>query len=225
MIKDLNVNDYYFHSIIHGAEEGLQVIDNIIKMGAIKSPQSLGTKARIGCHDKSDICLSHITKSNILQGTISCFDIYVPRLISFVIDREVSKSCQLYKPANAPIEEIILTNYEKKTNLYDEYRTKKDIPIEYIKGVCIPYYNLVENPLIFIPFIVEDILMGYYNGTLDNYTINLILQNEMSKEAYDKRVVVLNKYIDNLEHIFEIYKVNIPIYYYENESSPKLILR
>lgn len=225
MIKDLNVNDYYFHSIIHGAEEGLQVIDNIIKMGAIKSPQSLGTKARIGCHDKSDICLSHITKSNILQGTISCFDIYVPRLISFVIDREVSKSCQLYKPANAPIQEIYFYNDAKKTNLYDEYRTKKDIPLEYIKGICIPYYNLVEDPMIFIPFIVEDILMDYYNGNLDNDIINLILQNETTEEAYDKRVVALNKYIDNLERIFETYRVNIPIYYYENEPSPKLILR
>lgn len=225
MIKDLNINDYYFHSIIHGAKEGLQIIDNIVKTGAIKSPQSLGTKARIGCHDKSDICLSHITKTNILEGTVSCFEIYVPRLTSFVIDKEVSKRCQLYKPKNAPINEIFFYNDDKKTNLYDEYRTKKDIPLDYIKGVCIPYYNLIENPLVFVPFIMEDILMDYYNGTLDNSIINLILKNEVTKEAYDKRLAFLNEYIDNLKSIFENYQVNIPIYYYESESSPKLILR
>lgn len=225
MIKDLNINNYYFHSIIHGINEGLEVINNIAKMGAIKSSQSLGVKARFGCHHESDICLSHITEVKSMPEAISCFDIYVPRLTSFVIDRNISQVCKIYKPVVAANEEIILNNNYNKTNLYDEYRTKDNIPIEYIRGLCIPYHSLTIDPLVFVPFVVEEILMSYYNGFLDSRIHDLILMRETTKEAYDKRVNILNNYIEKLEEIFNLYDLDIPIYYYESEPNSKLVLR
>lgn len=225
MIKNLNINNYYFHSIIHGVNEGLKVIDNIVKTGAIKSPHSLGVKARFGCHNESDICLSHLTKTKMIPGTISCFDIYVSRLTSFVVDKKISQKCRIYKPKVTTTEEIFFNMSDNKTNLYDEYRTKDDIPIEYIKGLCVPYNSLVKDPLIFVPFVVEELLMGYYNGYLDGETRELILTKEATKEAYNRRVDILNNYIGKIEEIFNSCHIDMPIYYYESSSNPKLILR
>ncbi len=225
MIKNLNINDYYFHSLIHGANEGLKVVDDILKAGAIKSPQSLGVRARVGCHYPNEICLSQVTSGVIKPDTISCFDIYVPRLTSLMIDKEVSKKCHIFKPQVVTTEEAFWCHSNSKTNLYDEYRTNNDIPIEYIKGLCIPYHNLVNDPLAFVPFIVEDILMAYYNGNLDGYYQESVLNSESSKQAYDRRRDILNSYVVQLQKILQDNHFDVPIYYCENDNDRKLVLR
>lgn len=225
MILNLNINDYYFHSIIHGAQEGLQVIDNIIKTGAIKSPESLGVEARFGCHRANEICLSRVTNGNVKCGSISCFDIYVSRLTSLIIDKEISNRFQLIKPKVITTEEIFLHNYNNQTNLYDEYRINNDIPIEYVKGICIPYKNLLNLPLTFVPFVVEDILMAYYNGGLDNFYRESVLNKEEGQQAFDRRKYFLDRYICQLETILHNYHFDVPIYCYDDDSDKKLVLR
>lgn len=223
MIKNLNINDYYFHSIIHGAKEGLKVINNIMKTGAIKSPQSLGVEAREGCHRPNEICLSHITKNAIKYDTRSCFDIYVSRLTSFIIDKEISEKFQIVKPKVITTIESFLYNYNDKTNLYDEYRTTNDIPLEYIKGICIPYKNLLNLPLTFVPFVCEDILIAYYNGNLDWHYREKVLNKESGQQAFDRRKYFLDAYIDKLQSILQKYHSDISIYHYQNDN--QLVLR
>lgn len=223
MIKNLNINDYYFHSIIHGAKESLKVINNIMKTGSIKSPQSLGAEFREGCHRPNEICLSHITQNAIEYDTRSCFDIYVARLTSFIIDKEIAQKFQIVKPKVITTDEIFLGNYDDKTNLYDEYRTTHDIPVEYIKGVCIPYKDLLNLPLTFVPFVIEDILIAYYNGDLDWRYRERVLDKERGQQAFERRKHFLDDYIDKLQSILQKYHSDIPIYHYQNDN--QLILR
>lgn len=225
VLKHLNVNNCYFHSIIHGANESLKIIDSIFNDGAIKSPESLGVKVRPGCHLASDICLSKITKSRLVKNTHSCFDIYVSRLTSLIIDKEISKKQRVIKPTVISTGEAFLQENGNKTNLYDEYRVREDIFLEYIKGICIPYHNLINDPLTFVPFVVDQILMMYYNGLLDYEYKNKVLREEGTKEAREKRISILDNYIGSIEKLVKDYQLDIPIYLYENSKSPRLVLR
>lgn len=228
MIKNLCVNSCYFHSIIHGHDKGLEVIDNIFKTGAIKSPASLGINdTRYGCHKATDICLSKATKKTTKQGVFSCFDLYVSGLTSFIIDKDISKKQKIIKPRVLPVNKLF-GNIERgnTTNLYDEYRTNDDIKLEDILGICIPYDKLVNDPFACCMFVVEEILMGYYNCLLGRNAENEIRAKGQGEDKLKLRKELIELYIEEVIKSKNKYGVDLPIYLYkENNNKKELVLR
>lgn len=221
-MSDLRINDCFFHSIIHGEEKSLKVIKGILGDKAIRSPKSLGVKARFGCHKEDDICLSKVTKEKNVHGLISCFDLYLPRLTTFIIDKNVKNNQRIIKPNIVPVDKLYKYKEGTATNLYDEYRTKEDIPLDYVKGICIPYNNLVEDPVLFMQFLCEDILMAYYNGELYQCVIEQIRNEQTNDKAKKLRIDCLEEYIKKVKKLLVDNDTEIPIYNYDNR---KFILR
>lgn len=224
-MSDIIINSCYFHSIIHGCDKSLEVMDSILKMGYIKSPKSLGVKARSGCHKESEICLSKVTPSKNKKEIFSCFELYLPKLTSFVIDKSVSSHQKIIKTKCVPTTELHKHTEGTVTNLYDEYRTREDISLDYIKGICIPYNNLVNDPFQFLQFVNEEILMAYYNGLLDYYLIEEIKREQSDIIFKNSRIELLELYIKKLEVLLHEYDRRIPIYHYNIDAGKKCLIK
>ena len=228
-IKELNVNDYYFHSIIQGAKKAFEVIDGVIDKNGILPPKKIENCSRIGCNTSDEICLSHITnfKGN-KDNYLSCFDIYVPRLMSFVIDKSFGFDYKIKKSpilSTAAVFKLVEKDNKKYTNLYDEYRTKNKIPFSYIKGLCFPYNDLLYNPMSFLTFIDEQSQVEFYNGYIYKDAIEYY-NNALLYTGMEKRIEFMEKYIYSIKMLFEQKNVDLPIYFYEqNDTERKLVLK
>lgn len=221
-INNLNVNDYYFHSIIAGCERSFSILKNILITGAIKSPKSLKIRGRVGCNKVDEICLSANTKINNPKIYTSCFDLYLSRLVTLIIDKEYSKKYKVIKPKVITTKEIFSSDEYingNVTNLYDEYRTRNDIPLKYIKGVSIPYNNLIDDPICFLTFASEEALMEYYNYGLDFNIIRSFAIEKSTEEEKKARIKSLENYIACINKLFEAAQLDIPIYTYENDKN------
>ena len=224
-INEIDINECYFHSIIHGAKESFVILDSIISNKAILSPRILHKKVNRGCHKDNEICLSHITdKPSNIEDYLSCFDIYVSRLMSFIIDKEIARKNNLYKPELLSTSDIFdcSINNSSYTNLYDEYRAIGRIPFKYIKGICIPYNQIINDPYIYLTFLNEEEQIKYYNGyvyleDIDKYKLN---NNKISDK--NKRIQFMDKYIDSVEKLIKFYNIKLPIYLYDDK---KLVLK
>ena len=224
-IKSLNVNDYYFHSIIRDWKNSFYTIRGIIEKGEIESPKILGMDKRFGCHDIDDICLSCKTVKKDNNNYESSFNLYLPRTITLIIDKEFSKEHLVVKPKNITTKELF-SNYEyidkHYTNIYDEYRTKESISIDYIRGISIPYNNLINDPISFMMFASEDILIDYYTCGIEPIVIRQILDLKSDNISKMERKRLLDNYLIMLNYLLKQSNTELPIYNYEKNK--KLIL-
>lgn len=225
IINNLDINDYYFHSIIRGWENSFYTLKSILEKRKIESPKLLGIDKRFGCHDEDDICLSCNTNISNAKRYESSFKLYLPRTITLIIDKEFSKDHLVVKPETISTKELFSNSkYIDKhyTNIYDEYRTKEPISIDYIKGISIPYNNLVNDPVCFMMFACEDILIDYYTCGLDCIIVKQILDLKSNNLSKMERKKILDNYLLKLYKLLEYSDTNLPIYNYENNK--KLIL-
>ena len=163
-IKNIKVNEYYFHSIIHGAQNTLKTLDGIFSSGSISSPKYRNINKRFGCNSLDEVCLSSQRKVSNVNLYKSCFDLYLNELVTLIIDKSIKKNARIYQPKLVTTDEIFLMfNTEGYTNLYDEYRTKDIITTDYIKGISIPYEALATDPFLFVKLLDEE-MRNYLGG-------------------------------------------------------------
>ena len=223
-IKELDINDYYFHSIVHDGSMSFNVIRKIISDRAILSPKLQHSVVTNSCHKDNEICLSHITEDPNNSEYRSCLDIYVNRLMSFIIDKNFSKKNKVYKPELLPTSVIFEKKgtIDKYTNLYDEYRTIGRIPFKYIKGLCIPYKELINNPVKFLTFMDDFSQVAFYNGYFPQEYYDILYEEKNNEKSYIKRVDSMDNYIECLNEMIKKSNAQLPIYYYDDK---KLVLK
>lgn len=228
-IEKLDVTDFYFHSIIQGAKNAFRVVDGVIGKKGILPPKQINNFHRIGCNALDEVCLSKVTETKYNDSNyLSCFDIYVPRLMSFIIDKKFDIKHRVKKPTLISTDDIFdLSDEENKkcTNLYDEYRTKGRIPFKYIKGLSIPYEDLINNPIIYLTFVDDLAQVQFYNGYFTKQEIDSYLKIHSTNKKMKKRKEFIEEYIYLIESLIQQRDVNLPIYFYEHENDRKLILK
>ena len=226
-IKELNINDYYFHSIIRGANKTFDTIDSVISSRALLSMKLQHKQVINGCHKDNEICLSSVTDEPLnAEEYRSCFDIYVPRLVSLVIDKEVSKKQKIIKPELLSTTEIFnsIGMNNSYTNLYDEYRTIGRIPFKYIKGICIPFDDINNDDIKYLTFLDDDRLIEYYNGLIPLEVMNMYSKRYNNDIDKNKRIDIMDKYVDAIRVLVKQKNVKLPIYYYDSNER-KLVLK
>ena len=132
--------------------------------------------------------------------------------MSFIIDKN---GFNTYKPLLVTTNDLLNMDTKSKlyTNLFDEYRTKDIININYIKGISIPYKSLITDPYVFLTFIDSDSQNKYYNGTLNKLKY---------KDIIKRRKEFMDKYICSIEELIKQSNIDLPIYYYDER---KLVLK
>ena len=94
------------------------------------------------------------------------------------------------------------------TNIYDEYRTKESISIDYIRGISIPYNNLINDPISFMMFASEDILIDYYTCGIEPIVIRQILDLKSDNISKMERKRLLDNYLIMLNYLLKQAKAN-----------------
>lgn len=227
MVQKLIVNQYYFHSIIHGYEKSLETIESIIKDGYIKSPSSRGLEQRKSCCKSTEICLAEKIKNKDKKKYVSCMDIYLPRLTTFVIDKQVKKTVKIIRPRIITTEEAF-NNYGKfdnATNLCDELRAVGDISLEYVKGISVPYNGLINDPYFFFTFFDEQVLMDSYNGVHDSSLLKSIRAEFSDEKHMLQRKEYVEAFIVELSSKVNKNGLNIPLYNYDSSNPHQLVKR
>lgn len=138
IMTELELSKYYLHSICDNRPNmALSRLYGIIKSGYIKTPLSLGHKFVLGFHCFNDICLTKPYEEAPKNMNCLCgFDLLMPSCLTIVLNNDIVT----YKPELVAFGDITLgmalSGYY--TDIYDEYRTTKDIPINKIVGISIP---------------------------------------------------------------------------------------
>ena len=218
-IKNLKINEYYFHSIIHDYKNTLKTLNSIFSSGSISSPKYRNVSKRSGCNAIDEICLSKQRKISNAKIHRSCFELYIPELVTLIIDKDVKNIAKIYQPKLVSNDEIFLmfetTGY---TNLYDEYRTKDIITLDYIKGISIPYEAIVNDPFLFLKVLDEQTLINFYNGLINYNEVERMRNDLSSKKHIDERCNFLNQYIDRIKQVMSNNDIDLPIYEYNNKQ-------
>lgn len=218
-IKNIKVNEYYFHSIIHGAQNTLKTLDGIFSSGSISSPKYRNINKRFGCNSLDEVCLSSQRKVSNVNLYKSCFDLYLNELVTLIIDKSIKKNARIYQPKLVTTDEIFLMfNAEGYTNLYDEYRTKDIITTDYIKGISIPYEALATDPFLFVKLLDETTLMNTYNGLIDYSEVARMRKDLTNESEKKKRCEYLDSYIDKIQKVMKNNDIDLPIYEYNNKQ-------
>lgn len=218
-IKNIKVNEYYFHSIIHDVNNTLRTLNSIFSSGSISSPKYRNVSKRSGCNSLDEICLSAQRKIGNAKLYKSCFDLYLPELTTLIIDKEVRKNARIYQPKLVSTDEIFLMfDNNGYTNLYDEYRTKDIIPTDYIKGISIPYDALATDPFLFYKLIDEQALMNCYNGLINYDEVKRMRDDLTNDKEKIKRSKFLDNYISKIKEVLKDNGYDLPIYEYKNKQ-------
>jgi len=218
-VKNIKINEYYFHSIIHGIENTLKTLNDIFSSGSISSPKYRNINKRFGCNSLDEICLSSQRKISNAKLYRSCFDLYLPELTTLIIDKSIKKNARIYQPKLVTTDKIFLMfNAEGYTNLYDEYRTKDIITTDYIKGISIPYDAIATDPFLFLKLIDEQALMNTYNGLIDYSEVARMRKDLTNEKDKKKRCEFLEYYIDKIKIVMSNNNIDLPIYEYNNKQ-------
>ena len=224
----INIRDFYYHSIIQDYDNTKLVLNSILEGGYIIAPPTKGENKRFGCHSDNQICLSKYTDYNIKKFNIylSCFDFYLTKFTTILLNKNLDKEYNIFKPLLAPNTELYLSDLLNKgshTNIYDEFRTIDPISIDYFRGVCIPYDNIINDSALFVIFYSEIFFEQFLTTGLDEYMMKSIKKQNNSKDDYKTRKEFMDNYIKELKEIFGKYNIDIPIYDYKEDKS--LILK
>lgn len=222
----LEINDYYFHSIIHGFNLSFSIIRNIVESKAILPPKKSKIYGLNSKNHEDEVCLSKETEKPKIDSYkyLSGMSLYVPKFTSFIIDNSLTDKRVVKKPDLCSTSSIFEEESMGKTNLYDEYRTKGIIELKYIKGLSIPYDNIIKSTFNYLLFMDEGLLMKYYNGLITYEEIKKVNDLCNSKEEICSRKETLDTCILNIEKLFRMYNVNIPIYFYRDDKDDKRLI-
>lgn len=190
-----DVNDCYFHSLILGEKEALEVFNSILKSGKILSLDKGGYDSNsLRMNNREEICLCKKGKLHLFYD--SAYDLFVMRKLSFII-RDLPG---IYKPEMIPIRETFgdTTKYidSGKTDLYDEYRVKDEISLDRVIGINFPVNSILSS------------VTGYklfFLGKNDSFR-NVKFMT--SKERVNNVISFYKKIVSKMDEL----GVNIPIY-------------
>lgn len=227
-VKNLYVNDYLFHSLVHDYRESIITLDSILTDGGIIPPSIKKINKRYGCNKSDETCLSmnnNVAGVRNINLYVSCFELYLSRLVTIMIDKKFSKDFKVFKPKLVSTCDIILNpdlvDGGDCTNLYDEYRTKEIISTDYFRGISIPYDALVEDPITFFTFLVKEAMIEFYNFGLDENLQRTIKMEQGGLRAKEDRKRMVNQYIESIKEIFSSHGMDMPIYSYSEDKTFK----
>jgi len=137
---DLDINAFYFHSLIFGSNETLMILDNIFKSGMILSINRGGYDSNnVRMNTKDEICLS---KKNNLEISGSAYDLISKRKLSLIIKGSLPG---VYSPKMVSSFDTESCIESGKTQLMGEYRIKNEIPLDYVVGLNLPVKFILSS--------------------------------------------------------------------------------
>lgn len=137
---DLDINAFYFHSLILGREESLDVLDCIFKSGKILSLNKGGYDAKtLRMNFRDEICLS---KRNTLNVSGSAYELFAEKKLSLIIKGTLTG---VYSPMIVSESKSLSFVEEGKTDLHGEYRVKDEIPLDYVVGLNLPVGFILDS--------------------------------------------------------------------------------
>ncbi len=187
---DLDINAFYFHSIILGRDESLDVLDRILKCGKILSLSKGGYDSktlRMNCRD--EICLS---KRQTLNISGSAYDLFAKKKLSLIVKGTLPG---VYSPSIVSERESFSLVEMGKTDLHGEYRVKDEIPLDYVVGLNLP--------------------IGFILDSMFGYKYFFCSSEEMKKMKFvgsKNRYKDVVSYYERLNDIMRNNNVSLPIY-------------
>lgn len=134
---------YYYHGIEPYPDDNaisLQQLINIIKSGAIKTYDKVRGKKIEGmnhiCLYKKDETVDYLKRKPFPLGEFSALDAWINNCLVFIISPDINAYKPIYKKD--------YNRSKEETNVFDEWRTNEDIPIEKIVGLALPFDWLKE---------------------------------------------------------------------------------
>ncbi len=143
--KVLDINNIYIHSIREDSyKASLAVLRKILKSGYIKSQKSMGKYVTdcYCCQSNDEICLTepnsniNFYDNNTKTIYYDAVDLYVSSHLSLIIVKNIKCYKPLLVSSSSMTRDMRMSG--KYTDIYNECRTKNDIPIENITGVLLP---------------------------------------------------------------------------------------
>lgn len=130
---DLDINSLYFHSLILGKDETLEVFENILKTGKILSINKSGyDRNNLRMNTNDEICLSRI--DNLAIG-YSAYDLFVKKKLSLIIKGNLPG---VYSPRLVSEEKSMEYISSGFTDLEGEFRVKDEISLDHVVGLNLP---------------------------------------------------------------------------------------
>lgn len=137
---DLDINAFYFHSIILGKDETLDVLDRILKSGKILSLDKGGYDSKtIRMNYRDEICLS---KKRNLDICHSAYDLFVKKKLSLIVKGTLPG---VYSPMIVSERDSFSMVEMGKTDLQGEYRVKDEIDLSYVVGLNLPVGFILDS--------------------------------------------------------------------------------
>ena len=141
----MDIRNCYFHSLNLNGEKTLEVLEDIIRDGKILSLERSGKSYDHVRMNKSDeICISKMCNQKLFYN--SAFNMYVKQKVSFILKGNLPN---VYKPDLIPVsstfgDELSFCN-SGFTDMYDEFRVKDEIPLDYVVGINVPFKSIMDN--------------------------------------------------------------------------------
>ena len=137
---DLDINAFYFHSIILGKDESLEVLDQIFKSGKILSLNKGGYDSKtLRMNYRDEVCLSRRSVSNLSVGA---YDLFAKKKLSLIVKGTLPG---IYKPSIISESDSFKYVEKGKTDLEGEYRVKDEIPLDYVVGLNLPVGFILDS--------------------------------------------------------------------------------
>ena len=139
-MMDLDLNAFYFHSIILGKDDTLKVLDSILKSKKILSLNKGGYDDRnIRMNFRDEICLSKKNNLNISSGA---YDLFAMKKLTLIIKGSLPG---VYKPLIVSEKDSYYFVEMGKTDLEGEYRVKDEISLDYVVGLNLPVSFVLDS--------------------------------------------------------------------------------
>jgi len=193
-MMDLDINAFYFHSIILGKDETLDVLDRILKSRKILSLSKGGYDSKnIRMNYSDEICLS---KRNTLDVSGNAYDLFGKKKLSLIIKGTLPG---VYSPSMVSERESFALVEMGKTDLHGEYRVKDEISLSHVVGLNLP--------------------IGFILGSRFGYKYFFCSSEEMKRMKFVSKKNRYNDVINFYEEVKRVMSnndVNLPIYDVEN---------
>ena len=132
-MMDLDLNAFYFHSIILGRDDTLEVLDSIFKSKKILSLNKGGFDDKsVRMNSRDEICLS---KKNGFSISNSAYDLFATKKLTLIVKGNLPG---VYRPSVVSERESFDFIEMGKTDLKGEYRVRNEIPLSYVVGLNLP---------------------------------------------------------------------------------------
>lgn len=187
---NLDLNAFYFHSLILGKDEALGVFDSVLKQGKILSLSkgAYDTK-HLRMNTDDEICLSKVCNLNLVANA---YDLFVKKKMSFIIKGNIPG---VYSPQIVPEEWSMDYVSKGVTDLHGEYRIKNEIPLDYVIGINIPANFIISSMFGYKYFFSAGENLGKFGFVRE-----------------EKRINDTVEFYNNIKSIMDKYNIDLPIY-------------